>query len=207
MASYTDYKGLPLEDSDSSYGLAEKDIERSGLVVGQKPGLRERTNILPKKFSGSVLLTIVVLVIFAISCFNRPKLVYIHDNRPVNSPTSFPHFAPSDEAFAANWTFKGWSSSNSSTTLAKCSGNPIVDLSGSDDQACTPTTSGEEDEPNDPPAGLTDIAWCGDNQFVLCLFIGAGCQTLSIQYKTDQACADGHNATYFKVVGATESCT
>jgi len=196
MAHYTDCKGLPLGDSDSSFGLAEKDIERSGLVVGQKPGLRERTNILRKQFNGSVLLTMVVLIIFAISCFKGPKLVCIHENLPINSPTSFPHIAPSDEVITATWVFKAWNTSNTSTLLSGCSGAPIVDLSGTVDQNCT-----------EAPSAFAEITWIANQQFVLCLFNSAGCDDLAVEYKTDQTCQDGHKASSFKIVAAGENCT
>lgn len=184
MASHINYQDLAME----------KDLESSGLVVGRKRGIHERVYVLCKKFSGSLLVTIVLLIFLAVSCF-KPRVVYVYNYRPGT-------LGPFDEGDAASWTLKGWDTD-------KCAGAAPVNVEGADDQKCTATPSSNStlfDEDGDAPIELEAVTWTGENSYALCLYADAGCASPLARYVGDVNCSDGHDATYYAIVASKDPC-
>ena len=171
---------------------AEKDIEKSGLAIGRRPGIRGRLYTFSKRFSGSLFVTLVLLILLTISF--KPRVVYIYNDQ--SAP-----LVPLGEGDTSTWHLQGWN------TTSKCTGTAVVNLEGADDQECTPTSSSKKiGQLQDGPIALTNVTWGGDNTYALCLFTDAGCSTFVARYVSDETCADGHDATYFSVVDVIESC-
>ena len=187
MSLYTDCKGVPLDNSASISGHAEKDIESNGLIVGRKPGLFGRLNGFCKHFGSGFLVGLLVLAVLASTFFTRPQVHVFNDIL-----TGCLGLIQDDDGNDAMWTFKGWGNDS-------CDGTPAVNQKGEDPQDCAPTPDG---------VALTNVTWNpGEGQhYAVCLYSGAGCTEYQAEWISEATCADGHDAISYIIRDSSSNC-